>query len=94
MATYEYIGGETPDGMIIGYGATNKVGMHGATCTQAAAVSETAVNTVATTGTATGGYGFTTSTQGDAIIATVNGLATAVKAINTILKNKGITAAS
>lgn len=81
MSTYEYVGSNTPDGMTLGYGTSNKAGFHGSTCTQAAAITH-----VATTGAATGGYGFTTASQADALRVAVNSILTA-------LENKGIISA-
>jgi hypothetical protein len=82
MATYEYIGGETVDGMVFGKAASDKVALHGATpCIQASAITAC----VTTGALSTSAFGFSTAAQADAITANVNSIITA-------LKNKGILA--
>ncbi len=70
---------ESPDGVSLGKTSTSLAGMHGVAIAQAAGPSLVAT-TVSTT---TNPYGFTTATQADALVASVNALTTA-------LKNKGI----
>ncbi len=76
-----YDGG--PDGVTLGDATTSLVSLYGVNpVVQAAAI--TAAATTASTST-TNAFGFTTSTQADAVV-------TAVNAIITALKNVGITA--
>jgi len=76
-----------PDGYSVGTAATDKVGFYGATpavqpaATAQSAIATTAITTVVTTAaTSTTPYGFTTSTQADAIVAAVNSLISRVSA--------------
>jgi len=82
MAEYNYIGDGCPDGIIVGYSASEKVAFHGAVpVVQAATLA--AITTTTPTITA---YGYTLA-QATAILANLN-------AITTALINKGILAAS
>ena len=82
MATYERLDYGSSDGSQWGGAATEKLSCYGVTpVVQAAAI--TAVNTTAATTTTA--FGFTTSTQADALV-------TAVNAIRVALTNFGITA--
>ena len=66
-----------PDGQTLGQSATDLVSVYNATpVARASAI--TAVNTTASTST-TNAFGYTTSTQADAIVTAVNSLITAVK---------------
>lgn len=71
-----------PAGQILGQSATDLVGFHGTTCDQAGAI--TSPSATAATDT-TSAFGFTTSTQADAIV-------TSVRAILVALREKGIIA--
>lgn len=77
------IGDNNPDGCTVGQSSTTKAGFHGAAVVQAAAITAVA-STGATNSTP---YGFTTAAQADALVTAVNALITACK-------NKGILAAS
>lgn len=82
MATYERLDYGSADGSHWGGAATDKLACYGETpVIQASAI--TAVNTTAASSSSP--FGFTTSTQADAIVTAVNSLITAVK-------NFGITA--
>lgn len=73
------------DGLYVGQSATDKVGFYGTTpVAQYATIA--AVNTTASTST-TNAFGYTTSTQADAIVTALNSVITA-------LKNIGIVAAA
>jgi hypothetical protein len=73
MATYKYLGDAGPDGTILGRDADDLIGFYGTTpCDQPAAV--TAVATTAATSSSP--YGYSTSTQADAIVTAVNALIT------------------
>lgn len=83
-----------PDGYSLGTAVTDKVGFYGTTPavqpsgTAQSAVATTAITTVVTTAaTSTSPYGFSTSTQADAIVAAVNSLISRVSA-NTTLSNQ------
>jgi hypothetical protein len=81
MAT-EQIGGRTPDGIVVGAAATDKVGFFGAT----PVVQQTTFSAVATTGaTQSSPFGFADSTQANALVSNVN-------SIRTALRNVGIVA--
>lgn len=83
MATYTQLHDGNPDGLQIGSATSDLVGFYGETpVDQAAAI--TSVTTTAATST-TNAYGYTTSTQADAIV-------TAVNAIIVALQDIGITA--
>lgn len=70
------------DGTSLGQSATDKVSLYGVT----PVVQASAITAPAATGSSNSSpYGFTTSTQADALV-------TAVRAIITALKNAGITA--
>ena len=76
-----YIGGNSPDGVIIGTSATEKVAFYGAVPVVQQNVGSVIATTVAiSTGTI---WGFASSTQANAITADV-------AAIQTALKNLGI----
>lgn len=81
-----------PDGYSVGLAVTDKVGFYGTTpaiqpaATAQSAVATTAITTVVTTAaTSTTPYGFSTSTQPDAIVAAVNSLISRVSANVTLL---------
>lgn len=70
------------DGLYVGQSATDKVGFYGtAPVVQASVI--TAVNTTASTST-TNAFGFTTSTQADAIVTALNSVITALKNIGIV----------
>lgn len=70
------------DGTSMGFSATDLAGFHGTAVAQAAAITApSATLTISTTPA----FGFTTSTQADAMVTAVNSILTA-------LKNKGIIA--
>ena len=81
----KYLGDYGPSGVCIGRAAADLVGFYGATPV-AQASTFTSVGTTAATST-TNAYGYSTSTQADAIV-------TAVNAIITALENIGIAASS
>ena len=71
-----------PDGVYLGQSATDLVGLYGTSpVDQAAAI--TSVNTTAATST-TNAFGFTTSTQADALVTAVNSILTALRDIGLI----------
>jgi hypothetical protein len=77
MAEYNQLSDGRPDGVLIGQSASDKVGLHGAT----PVIQATTVAAVATTGVSQSSpYGFTTSAQGDALVAAVNSILVALKA--------------
>ena len=81
-AGVQYIGDNGTDGTSIGSSATELVSFHGVTPVAQAS----AITSVATTAsTTTTPYGFTTSTQAEAIVTAVNSIITA-------LEDKGIIA--
>jgi hypothetical protein len=75
MATYKYLGDRNADGIVIGYSSSEPIAFWGATpaartaFTAAAAATTVAVST--TTGAITS-WGFSTSTQANAVISLVN----------------------
>jgi hypothetical protein len=84
MAEYNQLSDGRPDGVQLGKSASDKVALHGAT----PVVQAVTVAALATTGVSQSSpYGFTTSAQGDALVAAVNSILVA-------LKNKGIIASA
>lgn len=76
---YEQLTAGRDDGAQIGSSATEKIGFYGATpVVQGAAV--TTVTTTAATST-TNAFGYTTSTQADAIVTAVNALISRLQTI-------------
>ena len=74
MAIGEYIGNGNPDGSVFGQTSTSKIGFFGlATPVVRSTLSNAAVSTTAVVSTSLA-YGFSTSTQGDGLIALVNEL--------------------
>lgn len=66
-----------PDGQVLGQSSTDLIGLWGQTpCDQPGAIPS--VNTTAATST-TNAFGFTTSTQADAIVTTINSILTALR---------------
>jgi hypothetical protein len=83
ITTYQGIGVAQPSGALVGNAAAEKVGFHGITpCIQASAITSPGTTGATTT---SGIWGFTTSTQ-------ANALTVAVDSIITALLNKGILA--
>lgn len=79
MATYQYLDSTNADGTILGQSTTSKIGFFGETpTTQPAAV--TAVATTAATSTSSA-FGYTTSTQADAIVTAVNSIITKLQTL-------------
>lgn len=79
MATYTQLHDGNPDGVQIGSATTDLVGFYGETpVDQAGAI--TTVTTDAATST-TNAFGYSTSTQADAIVTAVNALIAAVQGI-------------
>lgn len=71
MATYENIGYGSPDGALFPRLSTQPIGFYGKT----PAVQGAAITGVTTTGSTTSTpYGYTTSTQADAIVTAVNAI--------------------
>lgn len=80
----KYLGDYGSDGVCMGRAAADKIGFYGATPVVQASTF-TSVDTTAATSSSP--YGYSTSTQADAIV-------TAVNAIITCLENLGLAAAS
>lgn len=79
MATYTQLHDGNPDGVQIGDATTDLVGFYGETpVDQAAAI--TTVTTDAATST-TNAFGYSTSTQADAIVTAVNAIIAALAGI-------------
>jgi len=72
MATYDYIGNGNPDGSIFGATSTEKIGFYG-TAPVALPAALRGIATTASTST-TLAFGYTTSTQADAIVTALNAL--------------------
>lgn len=71
-----------PSGSLWGGAATDKIGMYGKTpVVQAATIA--AISTTASTST-TNAFGYTTSTQADAIVSALNSVITALKNLGAI----------
>lgn len=82
MAATPYQSTSTPE-IVLGGNADELVGFHGEACAQAATIAAVAT----TTPTTTSPYGFTTTTQFNALVAAVNSITDA-------LKDKGIIASA
>lgn len=82
--TYQYLDSSFADGTILGQTAASLVGMHNTVCAQASTIAQ--LVTTASTSTSSA-FGYTTSTQAEAVTTAVNSILTA-------LKNKGIIAAA
>lgn len=95
MADYQYPLIERDDGAIIGSTSTSLIGFYGATPvaqqTSCSAISTTTLATVIHTAT-TGGYGFTTTTDGANLLAVVTELVAAVNLLKTAIDNTGLAA--
>ena len=72
MATYNYVGDGNPDGSIFGSSSTEKIGFYGTVPVSL----PSALRGVATTASSstTNAFGYTTSTQADAIVTALNAL--------------------
>jgi hypothetical protein len=82
--TYQYLDSLFSDGTILGKTASSLVGMHGTVAAQASTIAQ--LVTTASTSTSSA-FGYTTSTQAEAVTTAINSILTA-------LKNKGIIAAA
>jgi hypothetical protein len=82
--TYQFLDSTSADGTILGQTSTSLVGMHGTAVAQAATIAQ--LVTTASTSTSSA-FGYTTSTQAEAVTTAINSILTA-------LKNKGIIAAA
>lgn len=81
----QYIGDNGPDGVSIGVGATEKISLYGVTpIAQRASASQAAVETTVAVSTTSNIWGFSTSTQANAIVTLVNELQAALVAIGAI----------
>ncbi len=67
----EYIGNGKPDGVVLGQSASEKIAFHNATPV-IQQTAPTAVGTASAITTAATGWGFSTSTQADAIVTGLN----------------------
>jgi hypothetical protein len=89
MATYQQLSNGSPDGCILGSSASELVGFYGATPVNQpdtiASVTTASIATVTTTAatSTTDGWGYTTSTQADAIVTAVNSLITRAGVLTT-----------
>lgn len=87
MATYEYIGYNSPDGAIFGKSSSEKIGFYGTTPavqpSAITAVTTTSITSVTTAAATTTAYGYATSAQADAIVASLNDLITRVASLET-----------
>lgn len=81
MASIERVDYGSPDGATLGGASTDKIGFYGVAVTQPALV--TAVATTAATST-TNAYGYTTATQADAIVTSLNAVIAALKTLNLV----------
>jgi hypothetical protein len=77
----EQLGGRADDGTTVAGATTDLVSLYGVTPVAQAS----AITGPATTGSAVSGYGFTTASQADAVVTSVNSIILA-------LKNIGVTA--
>lgn len=83
MAVGEYIGTGLSDGLSVGLDATHKVSFYGVTpVAQRAGSAQAAVTTTAAQTTTP--YGYSTSTQADAIVTLVNEMRAALVAVGII----------
>jgi len=83
MAVGEYIGKNTTDGVSVGQSTTDKVSVYGVTpIVQRSGAAQAAVGTTASQTTTP--YGYSTSTQADAIVTLVNELRAALVAFGMI----------
>ena len=83
MAEYNQLSDGRPDGVQLGKSASDKVALYGATpVAQRAGATQVAVTTTAATTTTP--YGFSTSTQANAIVALVNELRASLVALGAI----------
>ena len=79
MPTYQYLDSTNADGTILGASTTAKVGFFGETpVVQPSAI--TAVATTASTSTSSA-FGYTTSTQAEAIVTAVNDIITKLQTL-------------
>lgn len=75
MATYQYIGDRCPDGTIIGKDSTQALAFYGGTPMTKSTFTAATIATTAAVSTTTGAitsWGFSTSTQANAIFALAN----------------------
>jgi UDP-N-acetyl-D-mannosaminuronic acid transferase (WecB/TagA/CpsF family) len=85
MAVGQYLGDGNPDGTSLGKSATEKVSFYGVTpVTQRASASQAAVETTAAISTTSAKWGFSTSTQANAIVSLVNEMRAALVAVGII----------
>ena len=70
--TVEYIGNGSPDGTVFGLSSTEKLGFYGTTPVALPAALRGVATTAATSTTLA--FGYTTSTQADAIVTALNAL--------------------
>jgi len=83
MAVGQYIGNNNPDGVSFGLDTTEKISFYGVTpVAQRAGSAQAAVTTTAAQTTTP--YGYSTSTQADAIVTLVNEIRAALVAVGII----------
>ena len=77
----EYLGVGLDDGTILGRGATDKIAFYGTTPAVQPSLITACATTAATTATP---YGYTTSTQADAIVTSLNAVIAALKTLGLV----------
>lgn len=82
MASYEYIGYNSPDGSIMGKSTTEKIAFYGSTPLAQQTISS-AISTTASISTS-GVYGFSTSTETLQVVNAVSTMAYALKQLGLV----------
>ena len=78
----QYLSNRGPDGACLGYNSSDLISFYGSTpCDQPATIES--VTTTAATST-TNAFGYTTSTQADAVITAINAILVALKEIGLV----------
>jgi hypothetical protein len=82
MSQKQFVNDGNPDGAVFGQSATDKIGFYGLTTPIVRPTGATAVATTASTTTTP--YGFTTSTQANAIVTALNATIANLKALGLV----------
>lgn len=81
MATYDYLGDQCSDGVIVCKNTSNKLAFYGGTPMAKSTLTATAVVTTVAVSTTSNIWGFSTSTQANAIVSLVNELRALIVAL-------------
>lgn len=81
MATYKYITDRNPDGIVVGYNSSDKLCFYGGTPMTRSTLSAAAVATTVAVTSEHSTWGFTSSTQANAIVSLVNELRALIVAL-------------